>query len=110
MAATAAAVTPSQLIQAGERKADGYPGGHYSGVPRGGSEVAMEGRTQLICRDCGRRESVEGEIPAEYFSCFMKVVQEGGWVVAPGSKVELLCGPCLATYMGSETKDDEEKI
>jgi hypothetical protein len=70
----------------------------------------MEGRTQLVCRDCGRTDEVAGEIPGEYFSCFMKVAQEGGWVVAPGTKVELLCGRCLATYIGSETADDEEKI
>ena len=69
----------------------------------------MEGRTQLTCRDCGRRESVEGEMPGEYTDCFMKVVTEGGWVLAPGSK-DLLCGRCLATYIGSETADDEEKI
>jgi len=69
----------------------------------------MEGRTQLVCRDCGRTESVEGEIPGEYTECFMKVVREGGWVIAPGSSA-LLCGRCFATYIGSETKDDEEKI
>jgi hypothetical protein len=69
----------------------------------------MEGRTIITCRDCGRRESVEGEIPGEYTECFTKVVSEGGWVIAPGSK-EMLCGACLATYMGSETRDDEEKI
>lgn len=70
----------------------------------------MEGRTRLTCRDCGRTESVEGELPAEYTDCFTKVVQEGGWVVAPGSNLALLCGRCLATYIGSETADDEEKL
>ena len=69
----------------------------------------MEGRTILVCRDCGRRESVEGEIPGEYTDCFQQVVRDAGFVVAPGS-TDLLCGRCLATYMGSETADDEEKI
>ena len=70
----------------------------------------MEGQVQLCCRDCGRQASVRGEIPAEYFACFLQVVQRDGWVIAPGAKCDLLCGACLATYEGSETHDDAEKI
>jgi len=53
---------------------------------------------------------VRGELPGEYFSSFIEVVQRDGWVVAPGSRVELLCGECLKEYEGSETHDDAEKI
>lgn len=49
-------------------------------------------------------------MPEEYFSCFVEVVRRDGWVVAPGSRVEFLCGACLRNYKGSETSDDEEKI
>ncbi len=70
----------------------------------------MEGQTRLICRDCGRIADIRGEMPGEYFACFVRVVTSGGWVVAPGSRVELLCGVCLPTYEGSETHDDAEKI
>ena len=70
----------------------------------------MQGQAQLRCRDCGRTASVRGEMPDEYFSCFAKVVQRDGWAVAPGSRVEFLCGACLKKYEGSETHDDEEKI
>jgi len=72
----------------------------------------MQGQALLRCRDCGRTASVSGEMPAEYFACFVKVVQRDGWVVAPspGNRVELLCGECLKTYEGSETHDDGEKI
>ena len=70
----------------------------------------MQGQTLLRCRDCGRTASVSGEMPADYFNCFMKVVQRDGWVVAPGSRCEMLCGECLKTYEGSETHDDGENI
>ncbi len=70
----------------------------------------VEGQAQLCCRDCGRKASVRGEMPAEYFSCFVQVVQRDGWVVAPGSRVELVCGTCLRAYEGSETHDDAEKM
>ncbi len=70
----------------------------------------MEGQTLLRCRDCGRTASVSGEMPEEYSSCFVEVVRRDGWVVAPGTRVEMLCGECLAKYKGSETEDDEEKI
>jgi len=49
-------------------------------------------------------------MPDEYFSCFVQVVQRDGWVVAPGSRIEFLCGVCLRNYEGSETHDDAEKI
>jgi hypothetical protein len=71
----------------------------------------MEGQTLLTCRDCGRTATVRGEMPEEYTACFIEVVQRDGFVPAPGeASVAFLCGACLATYKGSETKDDEEKI
>ena len=70
----------------------------------------MEGQTLLRCRDCGRTASVAGEMPVEYSSCFVEVVRRDGWVVAPATRFELLCGECLADYKGSETTDDEEKM
>ena len=70
----------------------------------------MQGQALLRCRDCGRTASVSGEMPAEYSACFVKVVTRDGWVVAPGNTCSLLCGACLATYEGSETHDDAEKL
>jgi hypothetical protein len=70
----------------------------------------VQGQAQLRCRDCGLMATVSGELPAEYFACFVQVVQRDGWVVAPGSRVELLCGACLKSYEGSETHDDAEKM
>jgi len=70
----------------------------------------MQGQALLRCRDCGRTATVSGEMPAEYTACFVRVVQRDGWVVAPGNTCSLLCGQCLATYEGSETHDDAEKI
>jgi hypothetical protein len=50
-------------------------------------------------------------MPEEYTACFIQVVQRDGFVPAPGeASVAFLCGTCLATYKGSETADDEEKI
>lgn len=49
-------------------------------------------------------------MPEEYSSCFVEVTRRDGWVVAPGTRVELLCGECLKDYKGSETSDDDEKI
>jgi hypothetical protein len=49
-------------------------------------------------------------MPEEFSSCFVEVVRRDGWVVAPGVRVELLCGECLVKYRGSETEDDEEKV
>jgi hypothetical protein len=70
----------------------------------------VQGQALLRCRDCGRTASVSGEMPAEYSACFMKVVQRDGWVVAPGSRCEMLCRECLKAYEGSETRDDAEKL
>jgi hypothetical protein len=70
----------------------------------------MQGQAQLRCKDCGRTASVRGEMPVEYFACFVKVVQRDGWVVAPGNTCALLCGECLKSYEGSETHDDAEKL
>jgi hypothetical protein len=70
----------------------------------------MEGQVLLRCRDCGRTASVAGEMPEEYSSCFVEVTRRDGWVVAPGARVELLCGDCLPNYKGSETEDDDEKL
>ena len=70
----------------------------------------MDGQAQLTCRDCGRKATVKGELPAGYFACFVEVVRRDGFVVAPGAKCDLLCGSCLATYAGHETVDDAEKI
>ena len=49
-------------------------------------------------------------MPDEYSACFVEVVRRDGWVIAPGSRVEFLCGQCLKNYEGSETHDDAEKI
>jgi hypothetical protein len=71
----------------------------------------MEGQTRLVCRDCGRTASVRGEMPAEYTACFIEVVQRDGFVPAPGeAQVSFLCGACVATYEGHETRDDAAKI
>lgn len=70
----------------------------------------MEGQALLRCRDCGRTASVSGEMPEEYSACFAEVIRRDGFVVAPGSRVELLCGECLKNYKGSETEDDDEKL
>jgi hypothetical protein len=70
----------------------------------------MQGQSRLTCRDCGRTATVSGEMPAEYSNCFVTVVQRDGWVIAPGTRTDLLCGDCLKGYMGSETRDDEEKV
>jgi hypothetical protein len=68
----------------------------------------VEGQTELCCRDCNCRASVRGELPSEYAACFSEVVRRDGWVVAPGAKVEMLCGECLARYEmpGGESRDD----
>jgi hypothetical protein len=49
-------------------------------------------------------------MPEEYSACFAEVIRRDGFVVAPGSRVELLCGECLKNYKGSETEDDDEKL
>lgn len=70
----------------------------------------MEGRTLLICADCGKRREVSGEMPVEYTSCFTQVAAEDGWVPRPGAQPAFLCGDCLRRYAGHETVDDEEKV
>jgi len=69
----------------------------------------VEGRTQVVCTDCGRMREVSGEMPQEYADCFRQIVAEDGFVPRPGGG-GFLCGACLATYEGSETHDDAEKI
>jgi len=69
----------------------------------------MEGRTQVICADCGRTREVSGEMPRDYTDCFRQIVDEDGFVPRPGG-AGFLCGACLATYEGSETRDDAEKL
>jgi hypothetical protein len=68
----------------------------------------VEGQAELCCRDCGRRATVRGELPAEYTRCFTEVAQRDGWVIAPGAKTEMVCGQCLAAYemAGGESRDD----
>lgn len=70
----------------------------------------MEGRTHVVCADCGRTRELSGEMPREYTACFEQMVREDGFVPRPGSAAGFLCGACLATYEGSETKDDGENI
>lgn len=71
----------------------------------------MEGRTRLVCGDCGRLREVSGEMPHEYRDCFARFVAEEGWVPRPGSnRGVLICGACSARYEGSETRDDGENI
>jgi hypothetical protein len=70
----------------------------------------VEGRTILVCADCGRRREISGELPDEYTNCFALYVREEGWVPKPGAQVVFMCGECAAKYMGSETSDDEAKV
>ena len=69
----------------------------------------MEGRSQLVCGDCGRTCEVCGEMPHEYRGAFMKCVGDG-WVPRPGNRVVMICGECAEKYEGSETRDDAAKI
>jgi hypothetical protein len=70
----------------------------------------MEGRARLVCGDCGRTCDVAGEMPGEYRAAFTRCVSDQGWAPRPGAHLVMICGVCLATYEGSETKDDAEKI
>jgi hypothetical protein len=70
----------------------------------------MEGRVILCCAECGRTKEISGEMPEEYTDCFARAVADEGWVPRPGNQPAFLCGTDAATYMGSETRDDEEKI
>ena len=53
---------------------------------------------------CGYEAAVDHE------SVVVSALLERGWVVAPGSRCEMLCGECLKNYEGSETHDDAEKL
>jgi hypothetical protein len=70
----------------------------------------MEGRTQLVCGDCGRTCEVVGEMPREYRDAFTRCVFEKGWVPRPGATFAMICGECLKKYEGHETRDDAEKM
>jgi len=70
----------------------------------------VEGRTRLVCADCGRTADVSGEMPEDYTACFDRFVHEEGWVPRPGAQLAMICGECAADYEGSETKDDAKKI
>lgn len=70
----------------------------------------MEGRSRLICADCGRTCDVAGEMPREYRAAFTQCVIDQGWAPRPGARFAMICGACLAKYEGHETKDDENKI
>jgi hypothetical protein len=70
----------------------------------------VEGRSRLICADCGRTCDVAGEMPGEYREAFTQCVIDQGWAPRPGARFAMICGACLAKYEGHETKDDEEKI
>jgi len=69
----------------------------------------MEGRAHVVCTDCGRTREVSGEMPREYSDCFRQIVVAEGFVPRPGGS-GFLCGACLASYEGSETRDDAEKL
>ena len=70
----------------------------------------MEGRSRLVCGDCGRTCDVAGEMPGEYRAAFTQCVIDQGWAPRPGARFAMICGACLAKYEGHETRDDEEKI
>ena len=70
----------------------------------------MEGRSRLVCGDCGRTCEIVGEMPHEYRDCFLKCVDDDGWVPRPGNQVVMICGECAVKYEGSETRDDALKI
>ena len=70
----------------------------------------MEGRSRLVCADCGRTCDVAGEMPREYRAAFTQCVIDQGWAPRPGARFAMICGACLSKYEGHETKDDGEKI
>jgi hypothetical protein len=70
----------------------------------------MEGRTHIVCGDCGRTCDVAGEMPEEYRGAFLACIYREGWVPRPGVRLALICGECARKYEGSETRDDAEKI
>lgn len=70
----------------------------------------MEGRTHLVCADCGRTCDVAGEMPDEYRGAFIACIQREGWIPRPGANLTMICGVCARRYEGSETHDDGERI
>ncbi len=70
----------------------------------------MEGRTRLVCADCGRICEVVGEMPADYHASFAACVTQQGWAPRPGASLAMICGACLAKYEGHETRDDAAKL
>ena len=69
----------------------------------------MEGRSRLVCGDCGRTCDIAGEMPHEYRDQFLQCVGDG-WVPRPGHLLTMICGVCAAKYEGSETRDDAAKL
>jgi len=69
----------------------------------------MEGRSRLVCGDCGRTCEIAGEMPHEYRDRFLSCVGDG-WVPRPGNQLTMICGMCAAKYEGSETRDDAAKL
>ncbi len=49
-------------------------------------------------------------MPDEYRAAFTRCVTDQGWAPRPGATLTLICGWCLAKYVGHETRDDEAKI
>jgi hypothetical protein len=70
----------------------------------------MEGRTRLVCADCGRVCEIVGEMPGDYRAAFTACVTQQGWAPRPGASLAMICGTCLAKYEGHETRDDAAKL
>ena len=70
----------------------------------------MKGRVRIRCAECGRTREVSGEIPHEFTSCFIQIIEEDGFVPRPGVAQAFICGQCLLRYEGHESVDDEEKV
>lgn len=70
----------------------------------------MDGRTRLVCADCGRTCEIVGELPGAYRAAFTSCVVEKGWAPRPGASLAMICGACLAKYVGHETRDDAAKL
>ena len=66
----------------------------------------MEGRSRLVCGDCGRTCEVSGEMPDEYRSSFLAC----GFMPRPGAQLAMMCRECASKYEGSETRDDASRI
>jgi hypothetical protein len=68
----------------------------------------MEGRTRLVCADCGRT----CELPArcrELSGNVYALRHDAGLSAAANATLALICGACLAKYVGHETRDDAAK-